>query len=185
MARLAFILIAFVALIIALGANAPQPQSAAVHWTPAPWSPVWEPDRRATQEMIGAGQNETTIAVNPLNRDNAIAVAKDFRNPPNQRNYLYTTTDGGATWLEQLFPRPNPDLPQDLDPAVFFRNDGRAYLLWTSFSDFQHGGLFTAWSDDMGLTWGPPAIISPPKGHFEDKAWLAFDQTGGPYNGTM
>jgi hypothetical protein len=135
--------------------------------------------------MIGAGQNETTIAVNPLNRDNAIAVTKDFREPPNQRNYLYTTTDGGATWLEQLFPRPDPDLPQDLDPAVFFRNDGRAYLVGTSFSDFGHGGLFTWWSDDGGYTWGPPAIISPPKGHFEDKAWLAFDQTGGPRNGTM
>jgi hypothetical protein len=142
-------------------------------------------DRRATQEMIGAGQNETTIAVNPLNRDNAIAVAKDFRNPPNQRNYLYTTTDGGITWLEQLFPRPNPDLPQDLDPVVFFRGDGRAYLVGTSFSDFGHGGLFAFWSDDGGYTWSPPSIITPPKGHFADKAWLAFDETGGPHNGTI
>ncbi len=144
----------------------------------------WEQDRRATQDASGGGQHEPAIAANPLDPDNAVAVTKDIRGAT-ARNYIYTTTDGGATWLEQLFPRPNPDLPLDTDPAVFFRQDGRAYIIWTSFSDFGHGGLFCSWSDDGGQTWGAATPITPAEGHFDDKAWLAFDETGGPHNGTI
>jgi hypothetical protein len=144
---------------------------------------AWEPDVRASQDTTGSGQNETLVAANPLNADNAIVVYKDYRN--DMHDYLSATTDGGVTWHEQIFPRPNPDLPQDTDPTVFFRPDGRAYLLWTSSSDFQHGGLFSAWSDDGGQTWSQPVVVSPPEGHFDDKPWLAFETTGGPFNGTI
>ena len=146
---------------------------------------VWEGDRRVTQDTSGSGQNETHIGANPLNPDNAIVVTKDFRTGLRSRNYIDTTTDGGITWTEQLVPRPNPDLPEDIDPAVFFRSDGRAYVIWTSSSDFSHGGLFTSWSDDGGITWRPAVVVTPPEGYFDDKAWLAFDETGGPYNGTI
>jgi hypothetical protein len=144
----------------------------------------WEQDRRATQDESGSGQQEPAIAANPLNPDNAVVVAKDYRSAVS-RNYIDTTTDGGVTWLEQPFPRPNPDLPSDIDPAVFFRLDGRAYLTWTSFSDFGHGGLFCTWSDDGGITWGPAVPITPAEGHFDDKPWLAFDSTGGPHSGSI
>ena len=144
---------------------------------------AWEPDHRATQDPSGAGQHETLIAVNPLNADNAVVVVKDYRN--GERNYLDATTDGGLTWQEQPFPRPVPDLPTDTDPTVFFRRDGRAYLVWTSSRDFTTGGLFCAWSDDGGRTWTTPVIITPPQAHFDDKAWLAFDATGGPRDGTI
>src|SRR5688500_14417115 len=146
---------------------------------------AWEGDLRATQDASGAAQNETHIAANPLDPENAIVVTKDFRTGARSRNYIDTTTDGGATWVEQLVPRPNPDLPEDIDPAVFFRSDGRAYLIWTSSSDFTHGGLFLSWSDDGGLTWVPAVVVTPPEGYFDDKVWLAFDETGGPYHGTI
>jgi hypothetical protein len=145
---------------------------------------TWEQDHRATQDASGAGQQEPAIAANPLNLDNAVVVAKDYRSGVS-RNYIDTTTDGGVTWLEQPFPRPNPDLPSDIDPAVFFRPDGRAYITWTSFSDFGHGGLFCSWSDDGGLTWSTALPITPADGHFDDKPWLAFDTTGGPHSGTI
>lgn len=146
---------------------------------------AWEGDRRATQDASGAAQNENHVAANPLDPDNAIVVTKDFRSGARSRNYIDTTTDGGITWVEQLVPRPNPDLPEDIDPAVFFRSDGRAYIIWTSSSDFTHGGLFTSWSDDGGLTWRPSVVVTPPEGYFDDKAWLAFDETGGPYHGNI
>ena len=57
--------------------------------------------------------------------------------------------------------------------------------MWTAFSDFGHGGLFCAWSDDKGRTWGPAVSITPAEGHFDDKSWLAFDSTGGPHDGTI
>jgi hypothetical protein len=146
---------------------------------------AWEPDRRATQDPSGAGQHETLIAVNPLDAGNAVVVVKDYRVAGVERNYLDTTTDGGLTWQEQPFPRPVPDLPTDTDPTVFFRRDGRAYLVWTSSRDFSSGGLFCAWSDDGGLTWTTPVAITPPQAHFDDKAWLAFDATGGSRDGTI
>lgn len=145
----------------------------------------WEHDHRATQDTTGGGQNETAIAVNPQNRDNAIVVTKDYRDPTNVRNYIDITTDGGSTWHEQPFPLPDPSVPTYTDPYVFFRPDGRAYVVWTSFSDFSHGGLYTAWSDDGGMTWSAPSNITPPDGHFDDKSWLAFDNTGGPRQGIM
>ena len=148
-----------------------------------PGAPAWGPDVRASQDVTGSGQNETLVAVNPLNGDNAVVVYKDYRG--DMRDYLSATTDGGVTWHEQLFPRPSPDLLQDTDPTVFFRPDGRAYLLWTSSSDFQHGGLFSAWSDDSGQTWSQPVAVTLPEGHFDDKSWLAFDTSGGPLNGDM
>src|SRR5215212_1080798 len=167
-----------------------RPAYGGLAWKPAP--PVgmapgvpatWEADHRATQDPSGAGQHEDAVAVNPHNPDNAIVVARDFRG--NNRNYLDATTDGGVTWTEQLFPRPSPDLPYDLDPAIFFRPDGRAYLLSSSFTDWPNGGVYIAWSDDGGLTWSPLVQITPPTGHFDDKSWLAFDTTGGPHSGSI
>lgn len=180
MLRLASLSIAILTLAVMLTAASPLWAAA-----PSPTAPLWESDTRVTQETGGAGQDETQVSVNPLNRNNAVVVTKDFRIPSTQRNYIDTTTDGGATWLEQPFPRPNPDLPEDIDPSVFFRPDGRVYIIWTSSSDFNHGGLFLSWSDDGGLTWRPSVTVTPPEGQFDDKPWLAFDTTGGPYNGTI
>jgi hypothetical protein len=142
----------------------------------------WEPDRRASQENLGSGQDETAIAVNPLNPNNAIVVTRDFRGEV--RNYLDATTDGGLTWVEQPFPL-NAARPLNIDPAVIFRRDGRAYIFWTTFSDFFHGGISTASSDDGGITWSPEVPVTPPDGHFDDKAWAVFDETGGPHDGTL
>ena len=60
-------------------------------------------------------------------------------------------------------PPPRPRPAHRYRPAVFFRRDGRAYLVWTSSRDFSTGGLFCAWSDDGGLTWTTPVSITPPQ----------------------
>jgi hypothetical protein len=150
-----------------------------------PVAPAWEQDRRATQEAGGAGQNEPLIAANPFDVDNAIVVTKDFRFGAYSINHIDTTTDGGLTWLEQPFPELEPSITAHTDPAVFFGPDGRAYLLWTGIVNWPNAGIYTSWSDDGGLNWSPAVAITPPSGHFDDKAWMAFDATGGPRNGTI
>jgi hypothetical protein len=144
---------------------------------------AWEPDRRATQDTTGAGQNETFIAANPLDPDNAVVVNKDYR--AGTFDYLDTTTDGGLTWAERPFPSAGLDVTGNTDPSVFFRPDGRAYVLWTAEVNWPNAGLYCAWSDDGGLTWSAPAEITPRSGHYDDKAWFAFDSTGGPFNGNI
>lgn len=143
----------------------------------------WEPNTRVSQGPPEVGQNETAIAVNPLNSDDAVAVSKDYSNGIN--NVVFTTIDGGATWLEQPFPLPDPTLPSAIDPTVFFRRDGRPYLVWTAYIDFYRSALLTAWSDDGGLTWTHTVLVTPVGNYFDDKPWLAFDETGGTRDGTI
>ncbi len=140
----------------------------------------WAPDTRASQDPTGGGQQETMIAANPTNPDNAIAVYKDYRTLP-ARDVLAATTDGGATWREQPFPEVAPTAPGNTDPAVVFRPDGRAYILGTAIVDWPDAGLICAWSDDGGATWSPPVAVTGLYGHYDDKAWLAAD----PATGTL
>ncbi|HMA37117.1 MAG TPA: S-layer homology domain-containing protein [Chloroflexia bacterium] len=150
---------------------------------PALHAPAWEADTRVVQDTSGAGQHETALAVNPRNPDNAVVVFKDYRAA--EHNYLDTTTDGGATWHEQPFADLGPPVSGNTDPSVYFRRDGRAYILWTGIVDWPDAGLYCAWSDDGGFTWSTPVAITAPAGHYDDKSWLAFDATGGPYDGTI
>src|SRR3954465_9163275 len=107
MLRLLAVLFALLcAALVAANAAASQPPAA------------WEHDTRASQGPPHVGQNETTVAVNPLDANNAVVVAKDYR--AGIQDYIFTTTDGGATWLEQPFPLPDPTLPSSIDPTVFF-----------------------------------------------------------------
>lgn len=148
-----------------------------------PFAPLWDPDRRATQEPGANPQNETAIAVNPLNPNNAIVVTRDFRT--GIRNYIDTTTDGGQTWYEQPYPMPDTTLPYGIDPAVIFRADGTAYIAGTSFNGFDRSGLLFAASTDGGLTWPRTTFATPPGAYFDDKEWFALDETGGPNQGNI
>ena len=78
MPRLTTLLIAVTALLAAAAASAS----------------AWEQDRRVTQDTSGAGQNETAVAANPLDPNNAVVVAKDYRDVTAVRDYIDTTTDG-------------------------------------------------------------------------------------------
>jgi hypothetical protein len=143
----------------------------------------WQPDTRVNQDAGTAGQHETALAVNPLNPDNAVVVYKDYRAA--ERNYLAASTDGGLTWREQPFPDLGGAAPGNTDPSVYFRRDGRAYILWTAVLDWPNAGLYCAWSNDGGLSWSAPSQITPPRGHYDDRALLTFDATGGPRDGAI
>ncbi|MDQ6692876.1 MAG: glycoside hydrolase [Chloroflexota bacterium] len=142
----------------------------------------WATDTRVVQDKSGSGQHETAIAVNPHNADNAVVVFKDYRAA--ERNYLDATTDGGLTWREQPFAAV-PGAPGNTDPAVFFRSDGRAYIVWTAEVEWPNAGLYCAWSDDGGFTWNAPVQITRVTGHYDDKPWLAFGSNTDPTDTTI
>src|SRR5690349_11808876 len=50
-------------------------------------------------------QQEPSISVNPTNPLNIVAMAKDERAGTNtKQTWIYTSTDGGQTWINQIFP---------------------------------------------------------------------------------
>ena len=151
---------------------------------PAPDHLAVQPDTRVNQDAGTAGQQETTLAVNPLNPDNAVVVYKDYRAA--ERNYLAATTDGGLTWREQPFPDLGPTAPGNTDPSVYFRRDGRAYILWTARHRLaERRPLLRLVGRRRRLPGALRARSRRPAGITTIAPWLAFDATGGPRNGAI
>ena len=113
---------------------------------------------------------ETSIAINPVNPDNVIAVAQS-------PCHYYATFDGGSTWTDA-------DLsdPFDLgDPAVVFDAGGYAYYCY--IGTWSHSGIFINRSTDGGSTWmpaGTAVIEHAGQVPFDDKAYPVADWTASP-----
>lgn len=157
-------------------------------------------------------QGEVAIAANPMNDDNLVAGAIDWRlTPPScvisgtalcVTNWIgvYTSADGGNTWLPQLVPGypggptgPLTGWQDGSDPIVAFDRHGDAYaggIFWkadtfvTSGRDF---ALALSRSDDGGMTWNDPSILVEGNGlvPFPDHPQMAVDNTGGPHDGNV
>jgi hypothetical protein len=135
-----------------------------------------------------ANQNETSVAVNPLNVSNLIGAANDAR----LGDYTcasYASLDGGQSWSELLAPVPS-GYDAAGDPSVAFDNlptGPMAFLCGLAFRrDLSKSEIFVDRSLDGGLTYPPTqrrfAYVSAP-GEFPDKEYLTVDTTGGPRNG--
>src|SRR2546421_7447093 len=76
---------------------------------------------------------EVSIAINPKNPDNIVAVSFQTGLPPRPRagSYNYVSMDGGKTWKTVAVEDPK-GLTQG-DDAVYFSNDGTAYHIHLSF----------------------------------------------------
>ena len=74
-------------------------------------------------------QQEPSIGVNPLNPLNVVVAAKDERQGTNTKHvYIYTSTDGGVTWINQRFPYRLPAPGYSSDPVVNFADDGVVFV---------------------------------------------------------
>ncbi|MEQ8764333.1 MAG: sialidase family protein [Planctomycetota bacterium] len=130
-------------------------------------------------------QNETTIDVDPEDREHLIGGAND------ERFGLYTcafysTFDGGRTWGELFFPIPaGHDFAGD--PGTAMGPAGEAYFSAIAADrNYTFSSLYVGRSFDGGRTvpsW-VQAVGSPPGG-FQDKQLIVTDLSSSPLRGTL
>lgn len=148
-------------------------------------------------------QNEIAIADNPANSRNLVIGSNDYRLRDVGASAwvgLYTTTDGGKSWIAQLAPG-YPTGPKSTlsefqfagDPIVGFDSKGNAYAGGIAFkgtptgADIRDVSLFMTKSRDGGLTWDDAVIVARGKAQseFHDHPQMNVDATGGPFDGNV
>jgi hypothetical protein len=124
-------------------------------------------------------QNEISLAVNPTNPLNIVASANDYRGGDGWCG-VYSTHDGGRTWIEQLIPHLGDllTLQASGDPGVAFDGNGVVYQSCLAFNRSGAPGnvIAVTKSLDGGVTWGTPVTVAnTTAGVFHDKDYIAVD----------
>jgi hypothetical protein len=142
-------------------------------------------------------QNETTIAVNPLNSNVIVGGVNDYRPAPNNDvNCGYTrSSDGGATWSSGILTGITQGSGGPFnyaaagDPTVYYAADGTVYFVCLGFDrSYQRSALLITHSSNGGVTWSTPTAIvqSTTINLFHDKEMLTIDtHPGSPHFGTL
>jgi hypothetical protein len=130
---------------------------------------------------------EVSIAINPANRDNVVAVSyqQGLSQGPKTSDFIYVSQDGGRTWSSA--PAPNRDGRTQGDDALTFDEAGTAFRTNIGFVGIREPrptraltGIFASRSSDGGRTWDPSVAIVDHLNSvipFEDKPWLAATRT--------
>ncbi|HEU5162567.1 MAG TPA: sialidase family protein, partial [Thermoanaerobaculia bacterium] len=111
-------------------------------------------------------------------------------------NYVFTSTDGAQTWTpgaqmrldatnEKIYSRYG-------DPVIAADRHGRFYhaglILQGEPGKYKLSGIGVSHSDD-GIAWSQPVIVTEidkaDSAAFDDKEWLAVDDTDGPFGGSV
>lgn len=141
------------------------------------------------EEEIGLPtQNESSIAVNPVNPNQLLAAAVDYRSESDR--WVYLSSDGGRSWTNQNLGKAN-DWRSSNDPSVAFGYDGWGYLMYGAFTaSGGPNGIYVSITKDFGQTWDthipviqhlPPIDIDTP---FDDKYYIEVDNAeNSPYRG--
>ena len=133
-------------------------------------------------------QNESSIAVSPIDPSFLIASAVDSR----PGAWVYISRDGGASWTNQGFGVVNDNWQSGNDPSVGFDAEGNAFLMYGAFPRPFSGesGVYIARSLDTGKSWEPHIRVIEHKGAmtadsaFEDKYYIEIDRSDdSPYKG--
>ena len=133
-------------------------------------------------------QNETSVAINPANPNHILGGCNDYRGEDTSGGY-YVSFDGGRTWQDDILPGLD-EFDAAGNPSVVISREGEAWFCGIHFNrDNDYGGIFVSHSEDGGLNWDDPSyLIVHRDGHnppFEDKPYIAIDNTGGDYDGRL
>jgi hypothetical protein len=134
-------------------------------------------------DAVALNPVESSISIDPANRDRMIAVSYQtgFGRPPRTTGYIYVSHDGGRTWRNER--AENPLGRTQGDDVVTFASGGVALHAYISFVGIRtprparaETGIFVTRSDDAGVSWSHPVAavdhantVLP----FEDKPWIA------------
>ena len=119
-------------------------------------------DRRVNQDYSCFPQNETSIAVNPLNPKNLVAGQNDYRLGWGTSGFD-ASTDNGNHWYDGIIPFPTLPNGDNLDgggdPAIAFDSAGVAYWVDINFNRTDDtNGIFVVRSTNGGFTWSRPCV---------------------------
>lgn len=135
-------------------------------------------------------QNESSIAVNPLNPKNIISSAVDYRDT--SATWVYVSSDGGLTWNDIKLGRPFKGWLASNDPSVAFDMDNTGYMVYGGFGTtkndsngvmYGENGVFLSKTTDQGKTWKAHIPIILHRGTmtldstFEDKYYITVDNS--------
>jgi BNR/Asp-box repeat protein len=135
-------------------------------------------------------QNEVSVAINPENPSQVVAVAIDFSNPANSFTLEvirgYFSSDGGATWGNTPLPVPpsmvNAEPQTILDEGVAWDTLGNVYCSYLAWLANPQSGHITASevvvskSSDGGRSWTATTFgFQPGEGPLTEKTMIAID----------
>lgn len=143
-------------------------------------------------------QNESSIAVNPVDPLNLISSAVDYRN--SSSTWVYISNDGGRTWINKNLGKVYPGWTSSNDPSVTYDRSGTGYLVYGGFGNissdstvlFGENGVFMSKTTDGGTTWKTHIPVIAHRGlqtldsTFEDKYYITSDNSiTSPYEGHL
>ena len=114
-------------------------------------------------DPLAANSVESSVAIDPGNRDRLIAVSYQtgFAKAPRTTGYIYVSHDSGRTWRNER--AANPLGRTQGDDVVTFAAPGVALHTYISFLGIRvpnpsraETGIFVTRSDDAGVTWANP-----------------------------
>lgn len=137
-------------------------------------------------------QNESSIAISPIDPNFLIASAVDSRSGA----YIYISYDGGKSWINKSLGIVHTGWLSGNDPSVGFDYLGNAYLMYGGFKGnpgaSAESGVYIAKSVDKGETWTAHIVVIEHVGTmtkdsaFEDKYYIQIDNSSAsPFRGRM
>ena len=123
--------------------------------------------------FTSCSQQEPHLAVNPTNSNNVVAAAKDWRPTTNEKLiWIYTTFDGGATWINQpITYTAAAGVVNSSDTIVQFDALGNVYVNSLVYNATAPGNYVVS-STNGGLTWSTAVQVDSGD---DDKNWMAVD----------